>query len=102
MIEAAPQEFKKVFRNMGPRFGEFAKSKEEYVMYSLIGLDQADAAVIRPFLDKILVSCSPGELRTWWREGTSTTYFTVADEVVEFLKIMRNILGKPPYTKDLN
>ena len=83
---------------MGPRFGELAKSKEEYVMYSLIGLDPADAAAIRPFLDSILLSCSPDELRDWWREGTSTTYFTVADELVDFLQIMRIILGKPPYT----
>ena len=102
MIKAVPQEFKKVFQNMGPRFGEFAKSKEEYVMYSLIGLDQADAAAIRPFLDRILLSCTPDELKDWWREGTSTTYFTVADELVEFLKIMRNILGKPPYTANRN
>ena len=100
MIEAVPQEFEKVFFNMVPRFGEFAKSKEEYVMYSLIGLDQADAAAIRPFLDRILLSSTPDELKEWWRHGTSTTYFTVADELVEFLTIMRSILGKPPYTTD--
>lgn len=100
MNEHMPPEFKIIFRNMGPRFGEFAKSKEEYVLYALIGVDQADATRIKPFLDKILVSHSPEQLKEWWRSGTTTTYFTVADELVEFLKMMRSILEKPPYASN--
>ena len=92
-----PAEFRTIFRNMGPDFGKKSKSKEEYVLYELIGIDQAEAVIVRQFLDKILSSYSPQQLRTWWRSATTTTYFTQADELVEFLTIMQQVLGKPPY-----
>lgn len=54
MVAAPPAEFKRMCQNFGPDLGAFVSSWEDLAQHALIGIDQADALVIRAFLDRLL------------------------------------------------
>ena len=92
-----PVAFKKVLRNMGPGFGSAAKNKQEFVQYALIDVDQVDASSIRPFLDELLQTHNPKQLKEWWWLTPASSYFFDGKELVEFLLEMKAVLSAPPY-----
>ena len=92
-----PVAFKKVLRNMGPGFGSAAKNKREFAEYALIDVDQGDASSIRPFLEKLLRTYDPEQLKEWWWLTPASSYFFDGQELVEFLLEMKTVLSAPPY-----
>jgi hypothetical protein len=58
-----PQEFRDICRNMGPRFGEFATSKEDLARSVLIGVDEKAAQVIVKFLKELVANHTPGGIK---------------------------------------
>ena len=89
---------RKVFRNMGPGFGSLAKSKEEYALHALSGIDRNDALQLRDQITILLASYSPEDLRSWWQDVAISTYFKDSSDLVEFLTNMRVHLNQPPFT----
>lgn len=93
----APTEFKKVFRNMGQDFAQVARTKEEFVLFALSGVDRAEALRIWEFLTSEFAAVPDNELLAWWRTSTTGTYFHSAAGLREFLADMRRAVSAPPF-----
>ena len=93
-----PAEFKLIGRNIAGGVFEFVKSTEDFVSLSLIGIDQNQAAIVRPFLKSILAAnMSDDELSAYWFSMPSGLYISNGEAVRRLLEEILIKLEKEPY-----
>jgi hypothetical protein len=93
-----PVEFKLVARNIAASVTEFVKSMDDLVAHALIGIDQNHAAVLRPFINKLLEQNMPADgLAEFWSTMPSGIYFENGESVRRFLKALLDRIEKEPY-----
>jgi len=93
-----PQAFKNACRNLGPDLEEFVSSLDDLVRHSLIGIDEAGAKEIKPYLDELLSGqYDDDQLKDIFWSLPGSTKFHEGRDVVTFLTRMREILAGPPY-----
>jgi hypothetical protein len=92
--------FKKACRNLVQDMDDLVSSLDDLVLYSLLGIDAAEAAEIKPVLDELLSGrYDHDQLKEiWWSTPTSLVFYEGRD-VVTFLTRMREYLDAPgpPY-----
>ena len=77
---------------------EFVSSWEDLVQHALIGMNQAEAHVIRAFLDSLLsAGLSDQDFKEFWWTMPVTTVFETGDQVRTLLARIRETISKPPY-----
>lgn len=95
-----PPAFRKVCLNLGQDMDLLVSSLDDLVKYSLIGIDQEDAAAIKPYLDDLLSGrYDHDQLKALWWSNPATVVFYDGRDVVTFLTRMREVLDGPgpPY-----
>jgi len=99
MLPPIPDQFKKVCLNFGPDIEHFVSSWDDMVLLALNGIDQADAAAIKPFLDDLLSGpYTPEQFKELWWSTPATTVFHDGRDVIQLLTGMREAISRPPYT----
>ncbi len=96
----SPAAFRKACRNLAEDMSDFVSSMDDLVRYSLLGIDAADAAEIRPFLDDLLSGrYDHDQLMAIWPQIQSYVRLYEGRDVVTFLTRMREFLDAPgpPY-----
>ena len=94
----APTEFKAIARNVNSDIFEFVNSMDDLVAHALIGIDQHQAAVVRPFLKEIIeVNSTPDMLKEFWSSTPSGLYFIDGEAVRKFLTALLSRLEQEPY-----
>jgi hypothetical protein len=91
-----PEEFKKICRNMVPDIARHVKNEDEFVVMTLIGLDDNDAIVVVPFLKSLLGSHAPQEIKEWMWSMPGSIGFSDADQLIRYLNLLlRKLQGQP-------
>lgn len=99
-IMEIPEAFKRVCDKFGPDLEEIVSSLDDLVQLSLIGIDEADAKEIKPYLDVLLSGrYDHDQLKDIFWSMPGTTKFRNGRDVVTFLTRMREVLDGPgpPY-----
>lgn len=93
-----PTEFKVIARNVNSGIFEFVQSMDDLVTHALNGIDQHQAAVVRPFLKKVIeVNSTPEMLKEFWSSTPSGLYFIDGAAVGQFLAALLSRLEQEPY-----
>lgn len=92
-----PVEFKLIARNIAADALDFVKSLDDFVAVGLIGIDQRQAAVVRPFLKSLLAqNMSPEVLAEFWSSMPSGLHIN-GEGVQTILTALLNRLEQEPY-----
>ena len=93
-----PVEFKHMVRQVGGDIAEHVKSMDDLVAHALIGIDQHQAAAVRPYVKRLLAQeLTSVEMAEFWSSTPSGIYFTNGDFVCEFLAALLERLEREPY-----
>ena len=93
-----PDEFKAIARNINSDIFESVHSMSDLVEHALIGVDQHQAAVVRPFLTKVIeVNSTSEKLKEFWSSTPSGLYFIDGEAVGRFLVALLSRLQQEPY-----
>ena len=88
---------------MGPDLHELVSSHDELVQHFLIGIGQADVAVVRQFAADLLArELDPEQLSDFWWSMPATTVFYDGRDVRTFLTALHEVLSKPPYSNGVD
>jgi hypothetical protein len=92
----APEEFKKVCRNLVQGLDLVVSSREQLVQLAMLGIEPREHPAIKAFIDELLSGrYSDDELRDIWWSMPSDLVFYDGRSVVAFLTLLRNELDKP-------
>ena len=102
IVNAVPAEFKAMARNIAADTFDFVNSMNDLVAAALIGIDQHQAAAIRPFLTTVLAKNIPADdLSAFWSAMPSGIHMSNGDGVREFLESLLSALEQEPYLTGL-
>lgn len=92
-----PVEFKLIARNFAADILDFAKSLDDFVAVGLIGIDQQQAAAVRPFLKSLLAeNMSREALAEFWSSLPSGLHID-GEGVRNILVAILDRLEQEPY-----
>lgn len=95
MTISAPEEFKKVCRNLGQDLDLVASSVEELMQVALLGIEPREHPAIRSFIDELLSGrYSDEQLKDIWWSMPADTVFYEGKAVVAFLTMLRAAVAK--------
>ena len=93
-----PMEFRRMARNITIGTMDMVSSISDMVDHALIGIDQNDAAVCRPFVKELLaMNLKAEELIQFWSSTPSAIYFKEGDTVRKFLVALLARIEMEPY-----
>lgn len=96
MSVSAPEEFKKVCRNLLQDLDLVVSTQEELMQLALLGIEPHERPAITAFIDELLSGrYSDDELRSIWWSMPSDIVFHEGRGVVAFLTMLRNEIAKP-------
>jgi hypothetical protein len=95
MSVSAPEEFKKVCRNLVQDLDLVVSTPEELIQVALMGVEPQERPAIKGFLDELLSGrYSDDQLKAIWWSMPSDTVFHEGKGVVAFLTMLRNEIEK--------
>jgi hypothetical protein len=93
---SAPEEFKKVCRNLTQGLDLVVSTADEFVQHALLGIEPHERPAIKAFIDELLSGrYSDDELKSIWWTMPSDIVFHAGRGVVAFLTMLRNELAGP-------
>lgn len=95
MNAPAPDEFKKVCRNLVQGLDLIASTPEQLVQVALLGVDSQERLVIKAFIDQLLDGrYSEEQLKEFWWSMPSDIVFHEGRGVATFLRMLRDEIEK--------
>jgi hypothetical protein len=92
---AAPEEFKKVCRNLVQDLGLVVSTPEELMQVALLGIEPHERPAIKAFIGQLLDGrYSDDELRDIWWSMPADLVFHDGKDVVVFLSMLRDAVDK--------
>ena len=93
-----PIEFKRMARNITIGTMDMVSSIDDLVDHALIGIDQNDAALCRPFIKDLLTkNLTVEEFARFWSSTPSSIYFNEGESVRKFLVALLARIENEPY-----
>lgn len=96
MAISAPEEFKKVCRNLLQDLDLVVPTQNELMQLALLGIEPHERPAIKAFIDELLSGrYSDDQLKSFWWSMPSDIVFHEGRGVVAFLTMLRNEIEKP-------
>jgi hypothetical protein len=91
----APEEFKKVCRNLVQDLDLVASTPQELMLVAMLGVEPQERPAIKAFIDELLSGCySDDQLKDIWWSMPSDIVFHEGKGVVTFLRMLRDEVEK--------
>jgi hypothetical protein len=97
MNVSAPEEFKKVCRNLVQGLDLVVSTPEQLMQVAMLGIEPQERPAIKAFLDELLSGrYSDDQLKDIWWSMPSDIVFYEGKGVVAFLEMLRDEAAKAP------